>query len=118
VFDPKINASEAAMPDEPAPWHVFEYEGFEIRVLPQLKPTPEHAPPRASERYVYIGHICRHGAKADAPGEAVHFHADGNDEFKSADDAVQEARHIGRSIIDGTHPDLSVLALVSHHRPE
>ena len=105
------------MPDEPAPWHVFEYEGFEIHVLPQLKPTPEHSPPRASDRYVYIGHICRHGANAGAPREAVHFHADGNDEYKSADDAVQEARHIGRSIIDGTHPDLSVLPLVSHHHP-
>ena len=55
---------------------------------------------------------------ADAPGEAVRFHSDGNDEFKSADDAVQDARHIGRSIIDGTHPDLSVLSLVSHHHHE
>jgi hypothetical protein len=118
AFDPEINTREAAMPDEPAPWHVFEYEGFEIHVLPHVKPIPEHAPARENERYVYIGHICRRGANANAPGEAVHFHADGNDEFKSADDAVQDARHIGRSIIDGTHPDLSVLALVSHHRHE
>ena len=103
------------MPDEPAPWQMFEYEGFDIHVLPQLKPVPEHAPPRATERYVYIGHVCRHGANAAVPGEAVHFHADGDDAFKTADDAVQDARHIGRSIVDGTHPDLSVLQLVSHH---
>ena len=45
----------------------------------------------------------------------LHGHADGDDAFKTADDAVQDARHIGRSIVDGTHPDLSVLQLVSHH---
>jgi hypothetical protein len=107
------------MPDEAAPWRVFEYEGFDIHVLPQLKlkREPEHAAPQASERYVYIGFIRRHGTHAGAPGEAVQFHADGDDAFKSADDAVQEARHIGRSIIDGTHPDISVLPLVSHHHP-
>ncbi|SAL15617.1 hypothetical protein [Caballeronia humi] len=105
------------MPGEPAEsqWHVFEYEGFEIHVLPQIKTAPEHAPPRTSERFVYIGHVCRHGANARAPGEAVHFHADGDDEFKTAADAVDDARHVGRSIIDGTHPDLSVLPLVSAH---
>jgi hypothetical protein len=27
---------------------------------------------------------------------------------------VDDARHIGKSIVDGTHPDLSVLPLVSH----
>jgi hypothetical protein len=105
------------MLDEATPWHVFEYEGFDIHVLAQLKlkPIPAQAAPQASDRYVYMGFICRHGAHADAPGETLPFHASGDDEFKSADDAVQEARHIGRSIIDGTHPDISVLPLVSHH---
>ena len=108
------------MPDEATPWRVFEYEGFDIHVQAQLKPMPAHAAPQASDRYVYIGFICRHGVSgehADLAGEAVHFHAGGDDEFKSADEAVQEARHIGRSIIDGTHPDISVLPLVSHHHP-
>jgi hypothetical protein len=107
------------MPDEATPWRVFDYEGFDIHVLPQLKlqPTPAHAEPQGSARYVYIGFVCRHGAHANAPGEALQFHAGGDDEFKSEDDAVQEARHIGRSIIDGTHPDISVLPLVSHHHP-
>jgi hypothetical protein len=99
------------MPDDPAQWRVFEYEGFEIHVLPQLKAAPDHAPPR----YVYIGHVCRHGAHADEPGEAVHFHADGDDAFRREEEAVEEARHIGRAIIEGTHPDLSVLPIVSHH---
>jgi hypothetical protein len=112
-----MNMREVAMPDEAAPWRVFEYEGFDIHVQAQLKPMPAHAAPQVSDRYVYIGFICRHGAHADAPGETLHFHASGDDEFKSADDAVQEARHIGRSIIDGTHPDISVLPLVSHHHP-
>jgi hypothetical protein len=107
------------MPDEATPWRVFEYEGFDIHVLPQLKlkPTPSHTAPQASDRYVYIGFIRRHGAHAEAMNETLQFHADGDEEFKSADDAVQEARHIGRSIIDGTHPDISVLPLVSHHHP-
>lgn len=103
------------MPDDPAQWQVFQYEGFEIHVLAQLKPTPEHAPTLAADRFVYIGHVCRPGAHAEVPGEAVHFHADGDDAYRSAPDAVDEARHIGKSIIDGTHPDLSVLPLVSHH---
>ncbi|WP_250515665.1 hypothetical protein [Caballeronia sp. INDeC2] len=107
------------MPDDPAQWHVFDYEGFEIHVQPQLKPTPEqHAAPGKADRYVYIGHVCRPGANAAIPGEAVHFHADGEDAYKSAQDAVDDARHIGKSIVDGTHPDLSVLPLVSHqHHP-
>ena len=105
------------MSDEAAPWHVFEYEGFDIHVLPQLKPTPTHAIQQGSDCYGYIGFVCRHGVHAAAPGQALQFHADGDDEFKSADDAVQDARHIGRSIIDGTHPDISVLPLVSHHHP-
>jgi hypothetical protein len=107
------------MSDEAALWLVFEYEGFDIHVLPQLKfkPMPAHGTPQVSDRYVYIGFICRHGAHAGVPGETLPFHADGDEEFKSADDAVQEARHIGRSIIDGTHPDISVLPLVSHHHP-
>ncbi|MFM0050489.1 hypothetical protein [Caballeronia grimmiae] len=107
------------MSGEPASqWQVFEYEGFDIHVLPQIKPTTEHAPPRAAERYVFIGRVCRHGTNADTPAEAVYFHADGDDEYRTAQDAVDEARHIGKSIIDGTHPDLSVLSIVSHRHPE
>ena len=102
------------MPDDPAQWRVFDYEGFEIHVLPMVKPTPEHAPPRTVDRFIYIGYVCRPGADADVPGEAVHFHADGDDEYKTAQEAVDDARHIGKSIVDGTHPDLSVLPLVSH----
>jgi hypothetical protein len=106
------------MSDELAQWHVFEYEGFEIHVLPQLYENPQPLPHRAGARYAYIGHVCRHGAHANMPGEAVHFHADGDDILKTADEALQDGRRIGRSIIDGTHPDLSILPLVSHHHPE
>ncbi|WP_175940733.1 hypothetical protein [Caballeronia sp. BCC1704] len=91
-------------------WHVFEYEGFDIHVLPQLKPGSEPA-----QRYAFIGHVCLHGANADVPGEAVHFHSDGDDAYKTAADALDDARHIGKSIVDGTHPDWSVLSIVSHH---
>ncbi|KMY85372.1 hypothetical protein BUMB_05142 [Candidatus Paraburkholderia calva] len=97
---------------------MFDYEGFEIHVLPRIKETPEHGTPPGADRYVYIGHVCRHGANADELGEAVHFHADGNNVFKREEDAVDEARHIGRAIIEGTHLDLSVLPIVSyHHHP-
>ena len=34
--------------------------------------------------------------------------------FASLDEAVHEAVHIGKGIIDGTHPDLSILSLVTH----
>jgi len=104
------------MSGDPAPqWRVFEYEGFDIHVLPQLKPAPEHGTARIAERHVFIGYVCLHGADAASTGEAVHFHADGDDEYKSEQDALDDARHIGKSIVDGTHPDLSVLSIVSHH---
>jgi hypothetical protein len=45
----------------------------------------------------------------------VQFHADGNDVFENADEALREGRGVGRSIIDGTHADLSVLPLVTRH---
>ncbi|GAB5094395.1 MULTISPECIES: hypothetical protein [unclassified Caballeronia] len=100
------------MPDDPTPkCHVFEYEGFEIHALPQIKAAPESA----SNSYLYIAYVCRPGAHADTPGDAVHFHSDGDDAFKTPDDAADDARHVGRSIVDGTHPDLNVLPLVSHH---
>ena len=42
------------MSDQLAQWHVFEYEGFEIHVLPQLYENPEPLPHRAGARYVDI----------------------------------------------------------------
>jgi hypothetical protein len=89
-----------------------DYEGFEIHVSTRLKDVP---PPgeRKPLRYTYIGYVCHPGANPALPGHTVTFHADGDDAFATAQDAHDEAVHIGRSIVDGTHPDLSVLSLVT-----
>jgi hypothetical protein len=103
------------MADETAPWQMVEYEGFEIHVAPLPKDPPGAAgtAKSAASRYTYIGHVCHPGADPAKPGHAVPFHADGEESFASADDARHEGIHVGRSIVDGTHPDLTVLPLVT-----
>ena len=83
------------------------YEGFEIHVVPS--PTRTN-----STRYTYTGYVCHPGADPSLPGHVVPFHADGDDSFRSPEDAMEEAVHVARSIVDGTHPDLSVLSIVTH----
>lgn len=89
----------------PPQW--VEYEGFEIHVLPRATEAD-------SNRYTYAGYVCHPGADPALPGHIVAFHADGDTEFRSVDEAVLEGLSVGRDIIDGTHPDLSVLSLVTH----
>ncbi|MEX3930961.1 hypothetical protein AB4Y32_03915 [Paraburkholderia phymatum] len=86
-------------------WQTVEYEGFEIHAAP--------SPKDGSERYTYIGYVCHPGADPKLPGHTVPFHADGEESFKTLDDAMYEAVHVGKSIVEGTHPDLSVLSLVT-----
>ncbi|MBN3854268.1 hypothetical protein G3N59_12825 [Paraburkholderia sp. Ac-20340] len=83
------------------------YEGFEIHIC--AAPIEENA-----VRYTYTGYVCHPGANPAQPGHTVPYHADGEETFRTQQEAVEEAAHIGRSIIDGTHPDLSVLSLVTH----
>jgi hypothetical protein len=101
------------MSDEQAPWQMVEYEGFEIHVAPFVKDHPENQPPTLADRYTYVGYVCHPGADTKLPGHAVPFHADGEDAFVSVEEALHEGVHVGRSIIDGTHPDLTVLPLVT-----
>jgi hypothetical protein len=106
------------MSAETAQWQMEAYEGFEIHVAPFVKDQPENsttqpATPQPSDRYTYIGYVCHPGADPKLPGHSVPFHADGEETFKSAADALYEGVHVGRSIVDGTHPDLTVLPLVT-----
>ncbi|QBQ96089.1 hypothetical protein [Paraburkholderia pallida] len=84
-----------------------DYEGFEIHI--SAMPAEE-----GGKRYTYTAYICHPGANAALPGHSVAYHADGDETFRSEQEAVEEAAHVGRSIIEGTHPDLSVLSLVTH----
>jgi hypothetical protein len=98
-----------------------DYEGFEIHVSTRLKHGADlanstayvSADERKPARYTYIGYVCHPGANVALPGHTVPFHADGDDAFATAQDAFDEALNVGRGIIDGTHPDLSVLSLVT-----
>lgn len=95
------------MSDPQDMWQQVDYEGFEIHVSTRPR-DPEHP-----ARFTYVGYVCHPGAAASMPGHSVPFHADGEESFRSGDDARDEALHVGRSIVDGTHPDLSVLSLVT-----
>jgi hypothetical protein len=95
-----------------------DYEGFEIHISTRLiepidpaSSASSHA--RKAARFTYLGYVCHPGANAALPGHTVPFHADGDDAFDSEQDAYDEALRVGRSIVDGTHPDLSVLSLVT-----
>ncbi|HEX7933474.1 MAG TPA: hypothetical protein VF573_10430 [Paraburkholderia sp.] len=103
------------MADETAPWQMVEYEGFEIHVAPTPKNASDdaNAPSAAEMRYTYVGYVCHPGADPSIPGHVVPFHADGEESFATRDDALYEGVHVGRSIVEGTHPDLTVLPLVT-----
>jgi hypothetical protein len=85
----------------------FDYEGFEIHVTAALAED-------GSNRYTYTAYVCHPGADPAKPGHVVPYHADFSDTYRSEQLAVEEAVHVGHSIVDGTHPDLSVLSLVTH----
>ncbi|WP_345813411.1 hypothetical protein AAGS40_04255 [Paraburkholderia sp. PREW-6R] len=102
------------MADETVPWQMVEYEGFEIHVAAFAnRPPGALAPESASPRYTYVGYVCHPGADPQIPGHAVPFHADGEESFASGEEALHEGIHTGRSIVDGTDPDLTVLPLVT-----
>ncbi|WP_323123053.1 hypothetical protein [Burkholderia alba] len=84
-----------------------DYEGFEIHVSPI--PTAADA-----ALYTYTGYVCHPGVDPARPDHTVPFRADGDERFSGLDEAARDAVRVGRSIIDGTHPDLSVLSLVTH----
>lgn len=86
-----------------------DYEGFEIHI--SAMPVQEDG-----TRYTYTAYICHSGENAALPGHSVSYHPDGDETFRSEHEAVEEGAQVGRSIIDGTHPDLSVLSLVTHNR--
>lgn len=104
------------MYEENAHWQTTEYEGFEIHVATPAKTeaqASEHQPTPSVGGYTYIGYVCHPGADPKLPGHAVPFHSDGDDAFPTEEAARDEAVHVGRSIVDGTHPDLTVLPLVT-----
>ncbi|HEY3597098.1 MAG TPA: hypothetical protein VGL08_06255 [Paraburkholderia sp.] len=105
------------MPDETVCWqsveYSVEYEGFEIHITARPKEPPAPDRPHVAARYTYIGYVCQPGANPAVPGHTVPFHADGEDTFTNAEEAHDEAVQVGRSIVDGTHPDLTVLPLVT-----
>lgn len=95
------------MPAPQPQYEKFDYEGFEIHV----SPAPTDA---SSTHYTYEAYVCHPGADPALPGHAVTYRPGGDETFRSAQEATEEAVHVGHSIVDGTHPDLSVLSLVTH----
>jgi len=109
---------DGAMSDESLTWRMIEYEGFEIHVATralehEAASAVSGSSPASARSYTYIGYVCHPGADPKLPGHAIPFHADGEETFETEAAAWEEAVHIGRSIVDGTHPDLTVLPLVT-----
>ncbi|MEX3957114.1 hypothetical protein [Trinickia sp. EG282A] len=102
---------------EDARWRTTAYEGFEIHVVALVKghedERGQHRELAPSDRFTYVGYVCHPGADPKLPGHTVPFHADGEETFPSAEAAWDEGLHVGRTIVDGTHPDLTVLSLVT-----
>lgn len=103
-------AARCASPSANPARHQIDYEAFEIHARAEpVEPVEDGA-----SRYTYAAYVCHPGADVALPGHTVPFHSSGDESFGSEADAIDEALHVGRSIIDGTHPDLSVLSLVTH----
>jgi hypothetical protein len=105
------------MSQENTLWRMAAYEGFEIHVAPLVKgeedESKQQRAPTSGQRYSYVGYVCHPGADPKRPGHTVPFHADGDETFASAEAAWEEGVHVGRTIVDGTHADLTVLPLVT-----
>ena len=101
------------MSEEDALWQMTHYEGYEVHVAPLVRSHDGETPPPTREDYTYIGYVCHPGADPKLPGHAVPFHADGDVGFATEEEALDEGMHVGRTIVDGTHPDLTVLPLVT-----
>ncbi|WP_186224668.1 hypothetical protein [Burkholderia gladioli] len=83
------------------------YEGYGIHVT--VKPAGAVA-----NRYTYVAYVCHPGASPSLPGHTVPFHPNGEECFATPGEAVADAKRVGALIVDGSHPDLSVLSLVTH----
>ncbi|WP_414442696.1 hypothetical protein [Burkholderia sp. 22PA0106] len=97
----------AATPEREARIDPIPYEGYEIHVT-------VHPATAVANRHTYIGYVCHPGANPALPGHTVPFHPNGEESFASVDEAVRDATRVGQLIVDGSHPDLSVLSLVTH----
>lgn len=80
-----------------------EHEGFTIRVLV----IPEYSPHPPDIQFGYVGYVCRPSADIRYSPSKVNFsHA--VPDLPNAEAAEQAGFAEGRSIIDRTHPDLTV----------
>lgn len=94
-------AAEASVTLDPIP-----YEGYEIHVTVE----PAKA---VLNRYTYVAYVCHPGANAALSHHTVPFHPNGEESFASVNEARQDAKCVGQTIVDGSHADLSVLSLVT-----
>lgn len=80
-----------------------EHKGFTIRVLA----VPEYSPHPPDIQFGYAGYVCRPSDDIRYSPSRVNFsHA--IPDLPNAEAAEQAGFAEGRSIVDGTHPDLSV----------
>ncbi len=95
-----------ATPEVEARIDPIPYAGYEIHIT-------VHPAMAVANRHTYIGYVSHPGASPALPGHTVPFHPNGEESFASIDEAVQDATRVGRLIVDGAHPDLSVQSLVT-----
>jgi hypothetical protein len=80
-----------------------EHKGFTIRFLA----VPEYSPHPPDIQFGYVGYVCRPSADIRYSPSRVNFsHA--IPDLPNAEAAEQAGFAEGRSIIEGTYPDLSV----------
>lgn len=84
-------------------WQQIHYKSFEIYVLA----IHEHHPMQKKGKYSYNGHVCRPGADPRFLSQAsTFFHRFPDFETKEA--AWDAGQYEGKTIVDGTHPFISV----------
>lgn len=93
-------------------WDKVDYGGFEVHVLPMLTNHPVGAPISLHDRWKFTGFVCRPGVDLRVNGQlSWSFQSGEFDAFLSEIEAGDAGYEVGKSIVDGRHPTVSVVNL-------
>ncbi|MPW22997.1 hypothetical protein GCT13_41020 [Paraburkholderia sp. CNPSo 3157] len=89
-------------------WDSIQYDGFEINVMPILINHAFGTPVGPNGRFRFSGYVCRPGVDLRHGYLTRAFQSLEFDLYESEAQAREAGYEMGRSIVDGRHPTISV----------
>lgn len=89
-------------------WYQFDEGEFEIHVLPHFAHKNSGSADITDEPYAFNGRVQRRGSDGRLAGTFVPFRSDANVEYRTPDEALEDGLSMGRRVIAGEIPGLSV----------